>query len=278
MRSTAIPRRPDPAALVRIPLLVALATTLTSTGRVRADSYSPDRFEIEVYDSETAPPGTTGIELHVNSALVGSKGVSASGELPSNQVVHLTFEPHLGVTDYLELGLYLQVALRPDGLFDYGGVKQRVKLRLPRRVAGFGFAINFEISEVPTTYEANGLGSEIRPVIDFRWRRLYASVNPIVGIDLAGPLAGKPQFEPAAKLSVTAFRNFDLGLEYYGALGPLNSESGIAPLGNQTQRLFAVIDASFAIAGVPFNINAGGGYGFAGDDRWIAKAILGVGH
>ncbi len=254
--------------------LVAALIAFALPTLARANAYSPDRFEIQVYDVEITPPRQASLELHVNSVVGGGTTVtSPDGELPTHHMLHMTVEPHLGLTRFMEVGAYIQAAVRADGILDYAGLKERVKLRWPTLVKGFGFAINFEISEVPEAYEANRYGSEIRPIVDFRWQRLYASVNPIVGIDLAGALAGHAQFEPAAKVSVRVVDGLALGAEYYGAIGPLDA---VAPLDQQSHKLFGVLDANFAVRGLVIDVDAGAGYGFTGDDRWVVKAIVGI--
>src|SRR5207244_5122767 len=101
----------------------------------------------------------------------------------------------------------------------------RTKLRWPTRVwrDRLGLAINFELSDVPARFEANEWGSEIRPIIDLRVARVYAAVNPIVGIDLRGALAGRPQLEPAAKLAFVMRDDLMFGIEAYGAFGPIDA-------------------------------------------------------
>jgi hypothetical protein len=181
----------------------------------------------------------------------------------------LTLEPHVGLASWCEAGAYFQTALRPDGTFDYAGVKLRLKTRLPRRVARglVGLALNGELSAVPRRYEATGLGGELRPVVDVAWRRLYASVNPILGFDFFGADAGHPQLEPAATLLVSIVEGWQMGVEYYAALGPIDRP---LPADQQVHRLFAVATVTHKWLGV----HVGGGYGFAAGDKWIAKAIL----
>lgn len=76
-----------------------------------AVAQAQDRFEIQVYDSLTAPPGAVGVETHVNHIVSGTQRPSSDGEDATNGQTHLTFEPHLGVTRWSELGMYLQVAM-----------------------------------------------------------------------------------------------------------------------------------------------------------------------
>ncbi len=229
-----------------------------------------DAFEIQVYDAATAPPGDFGFELHVNNVLSGVRTSSPQGELPSNHVTHLTLEPHLGLAPWCEAGAYFQVAVRPDGELDYAGVKLRFKIRIPRRVRGLlGFALNFELSSVPESYEATGLGGEVRPVLDLQWRRLYFAINPIFGFDFRGPLAGHPQLQPAATVLVRVLPGWSLGVEYYGAFGAIDRP--LAPPA-EVHRLFAV--STFEHKWLGFHVGAG--YGFSAGDKWILKAIFSV--
>lgn len=231
-----------------------------------------DAFEIQVYASETAPPRGTGLELHYNTFVEGRRSRAPGGELPTHGVTHLTLEPHLGLTDWAEVGFYLQAAVRPDGGFDYAGLKVRFKARLPHRYAGFGFALNAEVSRLPDAYDANW-GSELRPVIDLHAGRLYAAINPIVSIDLSGELAGHPQLEPCARLLVDVGAGVDLGAEYYAALGPVDRLLGPA---DQAHRVFVVGEREWDLGRVKLGAHLGAGYGFAASERWIVKAIFGV--
>jgi hypothetical protein len=222
-----------------------------------ADARAQDRFEIQVYDAETAPPGGYGLETHLNHVFADV------------DETHVTFEPHLGLAAWLELGGYLQTALRADGSFDYAGVKLRLKARLPRRYWDdrIGLALNGEISAVPERYEANVWGSELRPIADLTIDRLYLAVNPIVTVALRGDGAGHPALEPAAKLAVRVAGTLAVGAEWYGAFGPVDD------LGSeQFSRLLGAVD--FTSPWV--DVNLGVGWASGTDDRWVAKAIIGV--
>jgi hypothetical protein len=236
-----------------------------------------DRFEIQVYDAETAPRGGFGVEMHVNFVAAGTTSVSADGELPTNHVTHVTFEPHLGLASWCELGGYLQAAILPDGNVNYAGFKLRYKIRIPRRLAKdlIGLALNFELSFVPSTFEANVYGSEIRPVLDIKWRRLYFAINPILSTDLGGALAGLPQLQPAAKFSVSVVPMLALGVEYYASFGPINQPFG---LDEQSHRLLGVLDLTHKVTEkLNFDVNFGAGYSFGAGDPWVVKMILGIG-
>ncbi len=244
----------------------ALATTLL----VARAAAAQDQFEIQVYDSETARPGESGLEMHLNVNAVGVSAASPDGALPTDRVTHLTLEPHLGLGRLYEAGAYFQTAVRADGTLDYAGVKLRFKMRTPKLARGLvGLALNVEWSSVPRAYEPARMGFELRPIVDVRWRRLYAALNPILSIGVFGTDAGWPQLEPAATVTVNIAGPVELGVEYYGAYGPIGR---FASPSEQVHRLFGVASAAFRRWG----LQLGAGYGFAAGERVIVKAIVSI--
>jgi hypothetical protein len=232
-----------------------------------AAARAQDPFEIQVYDAETAPPLTPGVEIHLNGFLRGTEQTSPSGELPSRHVSHATLEPHLGLTDWLEAGAYLQSALRPDGSYDYAGTKLRMKGRLLDPVFGWlRLALNGELSWIPASYEAARWGGELRPILEARAGSLGLWLNPIVSFAFSDGF--HPELEPCAKAAWALNDVLSLGAEYYAALGPID---GPLPLGEQVHRGFGVLDVAWRW----FDLNFGVGGG-SGPDSFIIKAIIGV--
>ena len=220
-----------------------------------AEARAQDRFEIQVYDSPTAAPGEVGLETHLNHVFADV------------DETHVTFEPHIGVAPWLEIGGYFQTAIRADGTFDYAGVKLRGKLRLPSRLWDdrLGLALNGELSAIPSRYEEHVWGSELRPIADLTDGRLYVSVNPILTFSYGGDAAGHPALEPAAKIAVRTVGTLAIGAEWYGAFGPIDD------LGSEKfSRILGVLDWTSSYV----DINFGVGWASGTDDRWVAKAIV----
>ena len=259
------PRRSAPLAALATALLSFLSPPLI------ADARAQDRFEIQVYDSEVAEAGEAGLELHSNFTFKGSKVTSPEGELPTQQVLRLTLEPHLGVFGWGEIGGYFQTAVRPEGSLDFAGFKLRFKAKWPEKLLGgvVGLSVNAELSRVPAAYEANVWATELRPAIDARLGRFYASFNPIIATDLQGTLAGHPQFEPAGKVTFFILPALSVGAEYYAAFGPIDS---FLPLGEQSHRGYAIVDFSTE----HLDLNAGLGRGWGTAEPWVAKMIFGI--
>lgn len=250
-------------------------TRLAALGAVLAAVPAPaqDAFELQVYDSETAAPGQVGAELHVNTVLDGRRE-RAGVELPTHHVTHLTVEPHLGVTDWLELGAYVSTAVRADGTFDFAGLKARVKLRWPKKLAGVvGLALNQELSATSALYEAGQYAWELRPIVDLDWDRLYLALNPNLAVPLGGAEAGHPEFEPCFKASVRVLPFLAVGAEYLGAFGPLAHPT---PLGEQSHRVFGALDLDWTWGRHAFQVDLAAGYDLTGPDKAVAKLIVAV--
>jgi len=232
-----------------------------------AAARAQDSFEIQVYDVETAPPMTAGVEVHVNEFFHGTTETSPAGELPTRHVAHLTLEPHLGLTKFLEAGVYLQSALRPDGTYDYAGTKLRLKGRLLEPAFGWlRLALNGELSRIPADYEAPRWGGELRPILEARAGRLGLWLNPIVSF--AFDEGFHPELEPCAKAAWAFTDALSLGAEYYAGLGRIES---FQPVGEQVHRGFGVLD--FATRWLDLNFGVGAG---SGPDSLIVKAIIAV--
>jgi hypothetical protein len=241
-------------------------------------AFAMDLFEIQVYQNDLNAPGHFGLEAHVNYTIDGRGRASYSGEQPPNHVGRLTLEPAFGVTEFFELGGYLQSMMNGDGQYKFAGVKLRGKFVVPQRYTGkFFFGINVELGRVPHAVEAEGWANEFRPIAGWYDGHWLFDVNPIFGYALSGPEKFKPDFEPAGKMGFNTQYGFMLGLEYYAGLGLLTSPM---PLGGQDHLVFATFDlAQTAQSTVeqPFELNVGIGKGLteATPQQWIAKAIVG---
>jgi len=258
-------------------LQCALAAGLvTATITLRASG--TDLFEIQVYQDDLNKPGHFGLEAHANYTIAGRQQAAYPGEQPPNHVLRLTLEPALGITEFFELGAYLQNMMNDDGQYRFAGVKLRGKFVIPERYTHrFFFGLNIEFGRVPHSAEQAGWSNELRPFAGWYDGRWLFDVNPIVGYALSGADKIKPEFEPAGKLGFNTQYGFMLGAEYYSGLGRLASPS---PIGEQEHLLFATFDlvepAESSIE-QPWELNLGIGKGLtsATPQQWIVKAIVG---
>jgi len=234
-----------------------------------------DRFELQVYDADVRDPGQLGLEAHLNFS-----GRSAGAE----PVARVTFEPSVGVTDWLELGAYLQLfGTAADGA-RFGGTKARAKLVVPAR-AGLPFllGVNVEVARVPRAVEEERWSSEIRPIVGWQGGRWLVLANPISGYALSGPDRFRPDLEPCGKAAFDTRLGFSIGAEYYSGLGFADA---LLPLREQEHLLFAALDlvepprspgAGSPVNAGPWELNVAVGTALtdAPGPRLLAKAIVG---
>lgn len=252
-----------------------------------------DLFEIQVYEAEVNRPWQPGLEAHLNYTLSGRESPAYAGEQPPDHVFRLTLEPALGITEFLEVGAYLQNMMNGDGHYQFSGFKLRTKWVVPRRYTGaFFLGINAEIGRVPRAVEAEGWANEFRPILGWYNGYWLFDINPIFGYALSGPDKLRPDFEPAGKVGYNTQYGFLVGAEYYAGLGYLSALP--APRSEQDHLLFLTLDLAEP-AGVhaepagkqpapapedeeeewELNLGLGRGLTTATPQQWILKAIVG---
>ncbi len=218
-------------------LAAAAALAVAAAPRLAA---AIDRFEIQVYTSDIDEPGQLSLEAHLNYTVQGTKEPEFDGQVPPWHAFRVTLEPAVGVTEWLELGAYLQFMTAPGGVAEYGGSKLRAKLVVPERLSGpWMLGLNVELSSVPVAVEPERWANEFRPILGWHGGRWLVSVNPIVGWSLTGPDAFRPDLEPGGKVAWDTRLGFSIGAEYYTSLGFMND---LLPASEQEHLLFGVVD------------------------------------
>jgi hypothetical protein len=226
-----------------------------------------DHFEIEVYDGTANSPGAPGLELHLNSWLTGHR-TSIAPLLPLHGQSHATLEPSFGLTPWWELGAYLQMALRDDGIVDWSGVKARSKFVVPPDWdSHWRLGANLELSYIPPAYEEERWSVEVRPIVSWHDPRWLVAANPIFGLALDG--SSGPSIEPALKVART-IGPIAVGLEYYGDLGTVDH---IEPIQGQEHYLFEALDV-FDVGAFELNAAVGEGLTLASAGI-VIKVIVG---
>jgi hypothetical protein len=230
-----------------------------------------DNYEIQVYSSDTVPKNNTMVELHSNFTAKGSQELE-NGVYPTNRTEHETLEITRGVSDWAEVGFYLFTAVGADHGWDWVGDHIRPRVRVPDSWhLPVGLSLSGEIGYQRPVYSADTWTLELRPIIDKKFGRWYASFNPTLERSLRGINEKKGfEFSPNAKISYDFRKWIAGGLEYYGAVGPL---SGFDHLRETEQQFFPAVDLNVSPR---WEINFGVGLGVTSStDRLILKAIIG---
>jgi hypothetical protein len=249
--------------------LAVLVVTALSAGT--RSLHAQDNYEIQVYSSEMNPAGTTMFELHSNFTADGRKQVE-NGVLPTHHSVHETLEITHGISDWAEVGFYVFSSIQPDGGWQWVGDHIRPRFTIPERWHWpVGLSLSQEIGYQRRQFSEDTWTWEIRPIIDKKAGRWYASFNPTFDRALHGPGVNQGfGFSPNVKVSYDITKKIAGGLEYYGALGPVGN---FAPYDKQEHQFFPTIDLDVS---PKWEFNFGVGIGTTDStDHLIVKFIVG---
>ncbi len=247
-------------------IAAAIAISLCPGSPARAQ----DNYEIQVYGSDTVQRGATMFELHSNFI---PEGHPASGSLrPTDHALHETVEITHGWNNWFETGFYIFTYAHGDFGWQYVGAHLRPRVRAPESWHWpVGVSVSTEIGYQRPLFSVDTWTFELRPIIDKKLGPWYLAFNPTLEKSLVGANAGKPfEFSPNAKLSYDINRKVAVGLEYYGALGPIGN---FDPLAQQEQQIFPTLDLDLS---PNWEFNTGVGLGTTrSTERLILKLILG---
>jgi len=236
-----------------------------------AGTRAQGNYEVQVYASDLVSKGVTMVELHSNFTASGSK-TTTDGTLPTNHQVHETVEITHGFNEWFETGFYQFTSIQPDGSWEWVGTHIRPRFAVPERYKlPVGISISNEIGYQRPLFSADTWTWEIRPIVDKKIRGLYLAFNPTFDKSFHGPSKDNGfEFSPNIKFSYDVTKKVALGMEYYGAYGPV---TGFDPLRDQQQQIIPAVDIDF---GKNWEFNFGVGIGVTqATDHLLVKAILG---
>ena len=253
-------------------LTVVSLSALLSVGLLLPRSTAAQgNFEIQVYGSDTVPPGQTILELHSNTALKGTTQME-NGIRPTQHAAHETIELTHGFTPWFETGFYLFTSIQPHTGWEWVGNHIRPRMRVPESwQLPVGLSLSLEAGYQQRTFSTETWTLEIRPIIDKQLGPWYLSFNPVFERSLKGPSVSRGfEFSPNAKVSYDVTSIVTAGLEYYGGLGPVTAFESV------TQQQHLLVPALDLNLGPRWEVNVGVGVGLTpSTDRFLLKLILG---
>lgn len=255
--------------LAAFSLMVALACAASGVHAALPD-------EIQVYTDDINKPGEFGMELHVNTTRRGTDRADYPGEVTTHRGWRITPEFSYGVSDDVDVGLYLPATYK-DGNWSLGGYKLRAKW-LPIRgdaTGGGAFAgVNLELSNIVPKFESSRHNAELRFMLGHRSQDWLFAVNPAFGWALSAsqevPPPRNARFRAGYKVSRTVIEGVAAGVEYYNEKGRWGNFN---PGDLQDKTLFLTLDVDRGP--LPFNIGIGRGLN-ANTDKLTIKMIFDV--
>ncbi len=229
-----------------------------------------DFYEIQIYPTETTPPGILSLELHSNSVL-SATGAEAHAQLGPYQV-HETLEATYGLTPHIEIGQYLATGKLSNGEYEYAGARTKCHFGVaatdhwPIKLGG-----NVELDYMRSAAEEQPLTLELRPIAETSIGGLLLIADLTFEKPFRGPGTHQGMtFAPSGLVSYKLLPWVAPALEYYGDMGPIMHLPRI-----QRQQQFLVPTLNFFFL-PQMEINVGLGWGLTHASNGVfVKAILG---
>ena len=243
-----------------------LATVLVFTGAANAIDF----YEIQIYDTDTAPVDRLVLELHSNG-IPATNSELAKSDMDLHQV-HETVEGTFGVLPWAEIGQYFCTAVFPADGYQYAGSRSKFHFGIPQTFDWpVQFGGNIELDYMRRQAEENPLTLELRPIIGANYRDFRLVINLAFEKPFRGPQTHDGmQFDPSGEIIYHMNRWFVPAIEYYGDMGPIQPLPSL-----QAQQHFIVPAVNFDfMPQLELNFGVGVGLTRASDGVFI-KSIVG---
>lgn len=234
----------------------------------RADAI--DFYEIQIYPTETTPPGVLDLELHSNSV------TSATGSLAHEQLgpyeIHETLEATYGLTPHIEVGQYLATAKLGNGEYEYAGARTKVHFGIAASDSWpLQFGGNVELDYMRRAAEENPLSLELRPIVEKHYGRLWIIANLALSKPFNGPGTHQGMtFSPSGEVLYDLVPWLSPALEYYGDMGAIEHLPSV-----DLQQHFLVPALNFHLV-TQLELNLGVGIGLTRASNGVfVKSIVG---
>jgi hypothetical protein len=229
-----------------------------------------DFYEIQIYPTETTPPGILSMELHSNS-VISATGAEAHAQLDPYQI-HETLEGTYGLTPHIEIGQYFATAKLSNGDYEYAGSRTKCHFGVAATDSWpLKFGGNIELDYMRRAAEEQPLTLELRPIAEASLGGFLFIANLAFEKPFRGPGTHRGfTFAPSGQISYKLLPWLAPTVEYYGDMGPVAYLPKV-----QQQQHFLVPTINLFI--VPqMEVNAGVGLGLTRASNGVfLKAILG---
>lgn len=226
--------------------------------------------EIQVYMDDLSAGGEFGLDLHTNYVPSGRRESQYAGEQAPRHVLRVTPEFYYGVTENIELGLYVLSSMDANNQVHQVGAKLRLKYIAPHDDArGPFWGANVEVGRTARRVSDAPWNVQLKGIFGYRAGAWTYAVNP--NLDFNPKKQGGPVILSVdGKVGYSLSARTMVGAELYNDLGRF---SKIDSFNRNAKTLFAVVDQQIG----SFDVNAGIGRGLTSEaDRWVMKLVVGT--
>jgi hypothetical protein len=204
-----------------------LATTAVSALAVVALLTAPARaldfFELEVYPATTEGQGVHSVESM--TTLVGNGRTPAVDEDPRHRLLRTSLEYGYGLTDRIDVAVYVDLQ-KPNGdEFEYAGSRLRVRGG-PWDKGRFPLDLGWYLEASVPHDAGSDLELELRPIVSRDIGRFSVDLNPIFELPTVSEERRTLHFQYAARVYYRLSPYLQPGLEFFGDVGEIRNMEG----------------------------------------------------
>ena len=177
--------------------IFALSVCIAAMLAAAPPSHAIDFYEIEIYDTDTAPAGHLAARIAFKHDLDGDRAV---GEKPDGRAPGARdARGHVRGLRWLEVGQYFCTAKLSNGDYEYSGSRTKVHFGIPQTFEWpVQFGGNIELDYMRHAAEENPLTLELRPIAGANYKGFRLVGNFAFEDPFSGPQAHRGfQFDPS---------------------------------------------------------------------------------
>jgi len=228
-----------------------------------------DLFELEVFEFDTAAPGSYELGIHTNGLPRGD--VRQHPVAGAHRPVHVSLEITRGWTSRFETAAFVQTApFGPARSTRFAGGHARAKIRLTDSARlPFRFGVSAEYGFNRASFDDELQTLEIRPIIDRRKGRLSLILNPGLELVMRGSDTGlDPSFDVSARAAWSVSPRLSINGEYFSKPA---STRHLEIEDTAHHLVFSGIDVAVADE---WEVSLGAGHCVTSHEPWVFRSML----
>jgi hypothetical protein len=228
--------------------------------------------EIMVMDADLAKVGEPELEVHTNFSQ-GSNQSPGAGEFAPNNVLRVTPELSVGLSQHWDAGMYLLTSWVPGRGLYYDGIRARAKFIDSHAIADNArlyYGMQFEVADVEPGVSPDRTGVEVNAIGGAEFGAWEAAINLIEQRDVPDHDMISPGYAVNAKLVRDLGNDVAVGFEQYVSW---SSTEQSAPQRQIEDLSFLTVQFKLR----DWNLHLGIGHGWnSSPDYTIIKLVVGV--
>jgi hypothetical protein len=249
---------------------IALGASLLALATLRPALAADD--EIMVTDGDLAKVGTPELEVHINFSR-GSNQSPGEGVFAPNDVLRVTPELSIGLSEHWDTGLYVLTSWVPGYGLYYGGIKARAKYINTHPLADdahWYYGVQFEVADVNAGVSPDRTSVEVKAIGGVEVSGWEAALNVVEQRDVPDHDLISPGYAVNAKLVRNLANGMAVGVEQYITWSSTALEEPIREIDK-----LSFLTLQWKVR--DWSLQLGIGHGWSNSpDRTIVKLVVGV--